>query len=306
MKFLSLRSLVSLSIILLPPPFLILLTNCSTKTTNNTILQPVALKSCFDFKSDGENVNTFYKTKQTKEKFINKLDAATIFSYLPDYVVSGQPFYKEEIDVTVDPTLFCFTLAPKDNSVHYIKNSKTDPIYYQTYFTDLATKPETGVRMVINFTGEGEDENDLYSYPTVADMAAGLAENGYFPNQLLIPEIGNLDTVKVNDFIYKAKISVIDNESIFYANSFVVNFVKAGISLGDMIIQKDLGTVAADDDTSGKELTIGQIREQVKEFNPSIDDEVVEHLTKTSDVRDSYSNSSITRTMTLQVDNTID
>jgi hypothetical protein len=163
---------------------------------------------------------------------------------------------------------------------------------------DLAEKPIDGTRMMIDFTGNGEP--GAPAYPTIEDMAHGLSQNGFFPNQLVIPTVGEQDNIWVNDFIYKVKIVPKNGNSIFYANSFIVNFIKNGVTLSEIVTQKDLGTVMTGE--AGKDLTLEQIKTQLKEFNPTMDDEVINNLKIISQTK-AQGTAAITKTVKLKIEN---
>jgi hypothetical protein len=106
---------LSFLIISLPPPILILLTNCSnfTVSSNITTLNPIDISTNFNFKTGGDLVNTFYKNKETKENFINELNKDTILGLLDDYKI-GDYSYRDEIKVNIDNVHKLFTLEPEE------------------------------------------------------------------------------------------------------------------------------------------------------------------------------------------------
>jgi hypothetical protein len=231
----------------------------------------------FNFQKFTPGVNTFYETLGESEtacrKFVSAPFPATVLERLKDYVFDTTNYYSEELDISISPTNNTVTIKPYASSFHYVLSSSVTAIFEKEYY-DLSTLPQSGTRVMIEFEGE----------PTVQDMAVALAESGFPPNQLEIPALGTPKVVKLNDYVYKAEIAP-KSSSVSYANSFVVNFIKKGVTLSDIVKQKDLGVIKNEDNVAGGTLTKDQILEKLKQFNPLADEEILSTINVSEPVK---------------------
>jgi hypothetical protein len=151
--------------------------------------------------------------------------------------------------------------------------------------------PENVIGCLIPFSG-GTTEQPI---PTRDDFINGAKNAGFFVNQLIIPEPTDTEkVVRVNEFVYRV---VVDKRisSNLYENNLSFSFMRSGLSLSNLFRTTDLGSINIGA-KKGEFTSINQLIPNIKEYNPSLSDELI----NTFSIQTASPNSNFTKTITIQ------
>jgi hypothetical protein len=265
------------------------LTNCSnalnlnSEQTTNTLPTRIDIGQVFNFKQFPEdNDNTIYPnlsdSKLTSGFFISKPNEKKIVPLLDQYVNEeyvGKNWLMNELTIPeADITATSLIIKPLPSSVHFNLTSSVK-VYYPSLSSNYK-KP------IGDIPGLLLSYQSPYSYAeaTVETVKEAIKQNNYFGkvdlNQINISTKNSTDWKQLNSYMFYAKITA-KTDSNLYQGSANVKIVQSGLTLDELISQKDIGVNLVSD--YSQNLTLSQVTDglSIVNFN-TVDETVIEGL----------------------------